>query len=84
MEEGVAHICYIKNSMTLLKNKIEKNISKKTSGEEIHKKSLVKFFEEIYRAIKLIDYNSIKAVIVASPGFVNENFMKYIREASQN
>ena len=33
MEEGVAHICYIKNSMTLLKLKVEKNISKKSAGE---------------------------------------------------
>ena len=44
MEEGVAHICYIKNSMTLLRLKIEKNISKKSSGAEIHQKSLAKFF----------------------------------------
>lgn len=45
---------------------------------------MIKFFEEIYRAVKLIDFTNIKAVIVASPGFVNENFMKYLREVSQN
>ena len=33
MDEGIANICYIKNSMTLRKLKIEKNVSKKSSGE---------------------------------------------------
>lgn len=32
MDEGIAHLCYIKQSITLLKQKIEKNISKKSSG----------------------------------------------------
>lgn len=33
MEEGVAHLCYVKPSITLLKKKVERNISKKSSGE---------------------------------------------------
>ena len=45
MDEGIAHICYVKPSITLLKQKIEKNISKKSSGEEIYKKSIGKFFQ---------------------------------------
>jgi stalled ribosome rescue protein Dom34 len=45
MEEGVAHLCYVKPSITLLKKKVERNISKKSSGEEIYKKSLMKFFQ---------------------------------------
>lgn len=32
MDEGIAHLCYVKPSITLLKQKIEKNISKKSSG----------------------------------------------------
>ncbi len=45
MEEGVAHLCYVKQSITLLKKKIERNISKKSAGDEIYKKSLNKFFQ---------------------------------------
>ena len=45
MEEGVAHLCYVKHSITLLKKKIEKNISKKSSGDEVYKKSLGKFLQ---------------------------------------
>jgi hypothetical protein len=32
MDEGIGHVCYVKNSMTLLKQKIEKNVSKKSAG----------------------------------------------------
>lgn len=32
MEEGVAHLCFIKPSITLLRHKVEKNVSKKSSG----------------------------------------------------
>lgn len=34
MEEGIAHLCYITSSTTLLRNKITKNITKKKSGNE--------------------------------------------------
>jgi len=32
MDEGVAHLCYIKPSVTLLRHKVEKNVAKKTCG----------------------------------------------------
>lgn len=44
MDEGVAHLCYIKPSVTLLRHKVEKNVAKKTCGEAIYRKSLNKFF----------------------------------------
>lgn len=45
MDEGIANICYVKNSMTLRKMKIDKNISRKAAGEEKYQKTLAKFFE---------------------------------------
>lgn len=79
MEEGVAHLCYVKQSITLLKQKIEKNVSKKSSGEEIHRKSLGKFFAECYAAIRTLDFERIKCFVLASPGFTSEELMRYIR-----
>jgi stalled ribosome rescue protein Dom34 len=32
MDEGIAHVCNIRNNMTVLKHKIDKNIPKKKSG----------------------------------------------------
>jgi protein pelota len=79
MDEGIAHLCYVKPSITLLKQKIEKNVSKKSSGEEVYKKSIGKFFNECYLAIKSLNFDKVKCLVIASPGFVNEQFMKYIK-----
>jgi protein pelota len=79
MDEGIAHLCYIKQSITLLKKKIEKNVSKKGSGDEIYKKSLNKFFNECYVAIKSLDFQRIKCFVIASPGFLNDQLLKYIK-----
>ena len=32
MDEGVAHLCYIKPSVTLLRHKVDKTVAKKSSG----------------------------------------------------
>ena len=79
MEEGVAHLCYIKQSITLLKKKIEKNISKKSSGDEVYKKSLGKFFQECYAAICSLDFSRIKCFVIASPGFLNDQLLRYVK-----
>lgn len=79
MEQGVAHLCYVKQSITLLKKKIERNISKKSSGDEIYKKSLNKFFQECYAIIRTLDFNRIKCFVIASPGFINDQLLRYIK-----
>ena len=84
MDEGVAHLCFIKPSVTLLRHKIEKNVAKKSSGEAIYKKSLDKFLAECYSLYKMVDFTHIKCLIIASPGFVNDQFYKYLNEVTQN
>ena len=79
MEEGVAHLCYVKHSITLLKKKIEKSISKKSSGEEIYRKSLGRFFQDCYMAIRTLDFERIKCFVIASPGFVNDQLLRYVK-----
>lgn len=79
MEEGVAHLCYVKQSITLLKKKIEKNISKKSSGEEIYRKSLARFLHECYLAISTLDFERVKCFVIASPGFLNDQLLRYIK-----
>ena len=83
MEEGVAHLCYVKPSITLLVQKVEKNVSKKSSGQEIYMKSLGKFFMDCYRAIRSVDFSQIKCFIIASPGFINQQLFKFVNEQIQ-
>ena len=49
-----------------------------------YQKSLDKFLIECYSLYKMIDFTNIKCLIIASPGFVNEQYFKYLNEATQN
>lgn len=83
MEEGVAHLCYVKDSITLLKKKVERNISKKSCGEEIYRKSLGKFFTDCYAAIRSLDFDRIKCLVIASPGFLNDQLLRHVRAEAE-
>jgi len=84
MDEGLANLCIVSNMTTLVKAKIEKNIPKKFSGIYHYDKAMQGFFENILQAIiNSIDFNVIKAFVIASPGFVNQNFFKFLNEMSE-
>lgn len=80
MQEGLAHICLILSSMTLVKSKIEMSIPRKRKGLcSNHDKSLDKFFERIVQGMLThINFDVVKAIIVGSPGFIKDQFMQYM------
>ena len=80
MQEGLAHVCLILSSMTLIKAKIEMNIPRKRKGQcATHDKSLDKFFERIVQALLThINFDVVKAVIIASPGFIKDQFSEFM------
>jgi protein pelota len=80
MQEGLAHVCLILASMTLVKAKIEMNIPRKRKGQcANHDKSMEKFFERTVQALTThVNFDVVKAVIVASPGFIKEQFFEYL------
>jgi len=84
MDEGLANLCIVSNMTTLVKARIEKNIPKKFSGIYHYDKAMQGFYENILQAIiNSIDFNVIKAFVIASPGFVNQNFFKFLNEMSE-
>lgn len=78
LRKGIAHLCFVKESITLMKHKIEKHIPKKKSGAEQHDKALDKFFESCFEYLMTIDFNKIKCLVLASPGYVKDDFYKFI------
>eukprot|EP00126_Sphaerothecum_destruens_P001314 Sdes_comp13971_c0_seq1m3352 len=66
--------------MTHVKSRIEVNIPRKRRGGcTQHDIGVEKFFEYITRAIlQYINFEVVKAVIVASPGFLNDAFLKHL------
>ena len=62
--------------MTLLRSKIEKSIPRKRSGASGHDKAMLVFFDRIVEALlRHVDFEVVKCVLVASPGFTREQFL---------
>jgi protein pelota len=71
LEMGLANVCLVTKNMTVTKAKIELSVPRKRAGSTQHEKQRDKFFEYIVQALlQHIDWTVVKAVIVASPGFV--------------
>lgn len=82
LQDGIAHVCIITDTMTILKSKVEVTIPKKTAYETSTKKinkAHAKFFEQIYTAItKSLPLATLKALLIASPAFYATELRNYI------
>ncbi|KAL1140073.1 hypothetical protein AAG570_000005 [Ranatra chinensis] len=80
MQEGLAHICLITASMTLVRAKIDQNIPRKRKGNvKQHEKGLCRFFDSVMQGIlRHVNFDIVKCVLIASPGFVRDQFYEYI------
>jgi protein pelota len=85
MEEGVAHVYLISSHITTLKAKIEQSIPKKRKGASGHDKSLHSFFQKLLDAIaQHVNFDIVKCVIVASPGFTKDQFGDFLQDNLSN
>ena len=80
MHEGLANVCLITEHLTINRQKIEHTIPRKRKGLcAQHDKGMEKFYDTIIAAInKHIDFSVVKVVIVASPGFIKDQFYQYM------
>lgn len=70
-QEGVAHLCYVTDQMTVLQSKIEKSIPRKNKdfGTRDLDKAMNSFYNMIIQGIiRHFDFNRLKVIILASPG----------------
>lgn len=82
MQEGLAQVCLITASMTLMRSKIEMSIPKKRKGfVQQHEKGIVKFYEAVMQGIlRHVNFDIVKCIIIASPGFVKDQFFEYLNQ----
>jgi protein pelota len=79
LDEGLAYVCLLTDHLTITKQKIEVTIPKKTYTATSHDKATIKFFEAVLASIeKNYDFNVIKCLIIASPGFVKDKFSDWL------
>ena len=84
LQMGLAHVCLVTGALTVTKARIETNIPKKRTGyTSQHSKATTKFYEAIYQAIlRHVDFAKVKVVLLGSPGFVKDDFFKYLIQES--
>lgn len=80
MQEGLAHICLITSSMTLVRAKIDQCIPRKRKGNvQQHEKGLQRYFESVMQGIlRHVNFDVVKCILIASPGFVRDQFYEYM------
>ena len=66
--------------MTVTRAKVEVSIPRKRRGDvSQHEKGLNKFYDQCIQAIiRHVNFDVVKAVIIASPGFVRQKFFDYM------
>jgi len=79
-QEGLANICLITEHMTIVRQRIEMTIARKGRGTTSHhEKGLGRFYEQVYHAtLDHFDLNTVKVILVASPGFTNQAILNHI------
>jgi len=78
-QAGLAHLCLVTAHLTLVRARVEMTIPRKRAGNDQHDKALRRFYEAIYQALlRHVDFDIIKCVLLASPGFVKDDFFTYM------
>lgn len=80
MGDGTATLSLITDTMTIVRAKVDVPIPKKRgAAAAAHEKSLAHFFDAVVQAVlKNIDFSVVKCVVVASPAFVKDQFLRYM------
>ncbi len=81
MQEGLANICLITDFQTLLKQRVESSVPKKRSAASDQDSGMRRFYEKtLSTLLRAIDFSEPRMLLLASPGFVAQEFKKYINE----
>ncbi|KAM0793117.1 hypothetical protein ACM66B_000596 [Microbotryomycetes sp. NB124-2] len=82
--EGIANICVITNHTTIIRQRIDVPVPRKRKGGGTAlgaEKAQSKFHQQIYAAVtRHFDFDTIKVLIIASPGFTKESVYQHILE----
>ncbi|WWD17470.1 mRNA surveillance protein pelota [Kwoniella shandongensis] len=78
--EGTAAICLLSEHMTVVRQRIDTPVPRKRKGGTSgHDKAVENFFSTVYQAVlRLIPFQTLKAVVIASPGFTRDSLYDYI------
>ena len=65
MQDGLAHVCLVTQTMTVTRARLERRIPKKNQYNQEYDRAMEKFFDDIYEAIrKHFNFDIIKVVLI--------------------
>ncbi|KAK3944361.1 hypothetical protein QBC46DRAFT_375076 [Diplogelasinospora grovesii] len=80
MHEGLAHICLITDFRTVMKQRVESPVAKKQSSAKDTAGGMTVFYEKtLSTLLRAVDFANPRPILLASPGFVAQNFRAYIQ-----
>ncbi|KAL2041960.1 hypothetical protein N7G274_005148 [Stereocaulon virgatum] len=85
MQEGLAHLAVLTGHRTVLRQKVEMTVPKKRGmgRQGDHDKALEKFFQTTMDTLlRQIDLTETKPILLASPGFIAQGFLKHVLESA--
>mmetsp|Transcript_20176 Transcript_20176/g.52028 ORF Transcript_20176/g.52028 Transcript_20176/m.52028 type:complete len:448 (-) Transcript_20176:122-1465(-) len=79
-QPGIAHLCLITRSLTLVRAKIVVPIGRKNRRDAGQMdRSTEKFYEALLQAVlRHVDFGVVKSLFVGSPGFLADEFITYM------
>jgi protein pelota len=80
MHEGLANICVLTSTMTIVKAKIDMPVARKRKGfASQHDKGVIRFLDAVAQAfLRHINMEIVKCVIIASRGFLRDQFYTHL------
>ncbi|CAJ0942829.1 unnamed protein product, partial [Mesorhabditis belari] len=86
LHEGLAHVCLLTPSMTLVRAKIDMQVPRKRKGfTSQHEKGIIRFLDATAAAfLKHVDFKIVKCCLIASRGFLNQQFMDHLVAYADN
>eukprot|EP00877_Chromochloris_zofingiensis_P014927 jgi/Chrzof1/9689/Cz04g12080.t1 len=78
--EGLAHVCLVGASTTLVRAKVEANLPRKRGAAAAgYDKAWNKFLDNVFTAVvRHVDWDIVKCLVIAGPGFAKDEFKEYL------
>lgn len=80
--EGLAHVCLVGGSTTLVRARVEANLPRKRGAAALgYDKAWTRFLEHVFTSVvRHVDFNIVKCLVIAGPGFAKDQFKEYLDE----
>ena len=79
-QEGLANVCLVGGSVTVLRAKVEANLPRKRGAAAAgYAKALDAFFERVLQAtLRHVDWDTVKCLVIAGPGFAKDRLSRVL------